>query len=146
MTPTKEVTVREIMTKSPVTMECEDILDLADDIMDLGRIRHLPVLEQGRVVGVLSQRDLFHSVLVKVLGFKHREQKDLMRTIQVREVMSKPVITISPNAPVQQAARLMMEKKIGCLPVVEGERFVGLVTETDILRCWVESKLSCSGG
>lgn len=138
MTSKKEVTVKEIMVKEPVTLECDDILDVADDIMALGRIRHLPILERGRVVGVLSQRDLFHSALVKVLGFKQREQKDLMRTVRVREVMSRPVITISPDAAVKEAARLMMEEKIGCLPVVEGEKFVGVVTETDILRYVVE--------
>ncbi len=134
----REVTVREIMVKEPVTLECDDILDVADDIMTLGRIRHLPVLDKGQVVGVLSQRDLFHSALVKVLGFKHKEQKDLMRTVRVKEVMNKPVITISPEAAVKEAARLMMEKKIGCLPVVEGESFVGVVTETDILRYVVD--------
>ena len=127
-------TVRDIMIKGPVTMGPEDILDVADDIMALGRIRHLPVLQRGQVVGVLSQRDLFHSALVKVLGFKQREQKDLMRTIRVSEVMSQPVITVSPDAPVKEAARLMMAKKIGCLPVVEGGNFIGLVTETDVLR------------
>lgn len=138
MASEKQVTVRTIMAKDAVTLECDDILDVADDIMALGRIRHLPVLDQGRVIGVLSQRDLFHSALVKVLGFEHREQKDLMRTIRVREVMSKPVVTISPAAAVKEAARLMMEKKIGCLPVVEEGSFVGVVTETDILRYLVE--------
>lgn len=128
-----DATVREVMMKGPVTLEADDVLDLADDIMELGRIRHLPILERGRVVGVLSQRDLFHSALVKVLGFKHREKKDLMRAVQVRDVMSRPVVTVSPEAPVKEAARLMTEKKIGCLPVVEGESLVGLVTETDIL-------------
>ncbi len=134
----KKLTVGEIMVTGPVTLECNDVLDVADDIMTLGRIRHLPVLEEGRVVGVLSQRDLFHSALVRLLGFQPREQKDLMRTVRVREVMTKPVITISPEAPVKEAARLMMEKKIGCLPVVDGEKFVGVITETDILRYVVE--------
>ncbi len=138
MTSNIEVTVGDIMVKNPVTLECDDVLNVADDLMVLGRIRHLPILEQGRVVGVLSQRDLFHSALVKVLGFEQREQTDLMRTIRVREVMSHPVITISPDAPVKQAARLMMEEKIGCLPVVREEKFVGMVTETDILRYLVE--------
>lgn len=138
MNANKQLTVSDIMMKNPVTLECDDILDVADDIMTLGRIRHLPILERGRVAGVLSQRDLFHSALVKLLGFEHREQKDLMRTIRVRDVMSYPVITIAPDAPVKQAARLMMEKKIGCLPVVRGEKFVGVVTETDILRYVVQ--------
>ena len=132
------VTVSEIMMKGPVTLESDDVLDLADDIMELGRIRHLPILERGRVVGILSQRDLFRSALVKAMGFKHREQKNLMRTLQVKEVMSRPVVTVSPGASVKEAARLMMEKKIGCLPVGEGGSLVGLVTETDILRYFAE--------
>lgn len=86
------------MMKGPVTLEAEDVLDLADDVMNLGRIRHIPILDGQRVVGVVSQRDLFYSALVKALGFKQREQKDLMRTLRVREVMSKPVITIPPDA------------------------------------------------
>ncbi|MBI2998067.1 MAG: CBS domain-containing protein [Deltaproteobacteria bacterium] len=132
------VKVRDIMMKGPVTLEANDVLDLADDVMNLGRIRHIPIVEGERVVGVVSQRDLFYSALVKALGFKQREQKDLMRTLRVREVMSKPVITIPPDATAKEAARLMAEKKIGCLPVVEGEELVGLVTETDILRYVVD--------
>lgn len=128
------VKVRDIMMKGPVTLEANDVLDLADDVMSLGRIRHIPILAGQRVVGVLSQRDLFYSALVKALGVRHREQKDLMKTLRVSEVMSQPVITISSDATVKQAARLMAEKKIGCLPVVEGEELVGLVTETDMLR------------
>ena len=138
MAQERDVTVREIMMKGPVTLECDDILDIADDVMELGRIRHLPILENGRVVGVLSQRDLFYSALVKLLGFKQREKKDVMRTVRVKDVMSKPVIAISPDVPVKVAAHMMMAKKIGCLPVVEGESLVGLVTETDILRYFVE--------
>lgn len=131
--------VRDIMMKGPVTLEADDVLDLADDVMSLGRIRHIPILSGQRVVGVLSQRDLFYSALVKALGVKHREQKDLMKTLRVRELMSQPVITIPPDATVKQAARLMAQKKIGCLPVVEGEELVGLVTETDML-CYVANR------
>lgn len=130
----KVVKVRDVMMKGPVTLEADDVLDLADDVMSLGRIRHIPIVEGERVVGVVSQRDLFYSALVKALGFKQREQKDLMRTLRVREVMSQPVITVPADVSVKEAARLMAEKKIGCLPVVEGEKLVGLVTEADILR------------
>lgn len=130
----KAMTVREIMMKGAVTLGCEDTLDIADDIMNLGRIRHLPVLDRGRVVGVISQRDLFRSALVKLLGMKSGEQKTLLKSFRVSDVMSRPVVTIAPGSDVREAARLMVEKKIGCLPVVEGEEFVGLVTESDILR------------
>ena len=130
----EETKVQDIMTRDPHTLEADDVLDLADDLMSMARIRHIPILASGKLVGIVSQRDLFFSALVKTLGLQQREQKDLMKTIRARELMSQPVITISPGASVKEAARLMGENKIGCLPVVKGKQFVGIVTETDILR------------
>jgi acetoin utilization protein AcuB len=129
-----EIKVREVMMKGPVTLQSGDILDLANDVMTLGRIRHLPILDNGKVVGVLSQRNLFHSALVTALGIRPKERKELLKAIRVNEVMSAPVITVSPDARLKEAARMMMEKKIGCLPVVENDTLVGLLTESDILR------------
>jgi CBS domain-containing protein len=133
-----DTTVKDIMTKEVSTLGRNDTLDFADDIMTLERIRHLPVLDEGRVVGVVSQRDLFRSALAAALGYGEKAQKRLLRTIRVKEVMSEPAITVSPEAPAKEATRLMLERKIGCLPVVEGRTLVGIVTETDILR-YVES-------
>ncbi len=130
----KNTTVREIMMNSPVTLAPGDTLDLANDIISLGRIRHIPIVEDGRVAGVLSQRDLFGAAVGIVLGLKGKEQKDLLKSFRIKEVMRHPVITISPDASVKEAAQSMAEKKIGCLPVVEGENLVGLVTLTNILR------------
>lgn len=130
----EETKVQDIMTRDPHTLEADDVLDLADDLMSMARIRHIPILAAGKLVGIVSQRDLFFSALVKALGLQQREQKDLMKTIRARELMSRPVITISPGASVKEAARLMGENKIGCLLVVKGKQFVGIVTETDILR------------
>jgi predicted transcriptional regulator len=112
---------------------------MADDIMALDRLRHLPVLDEGRVVGVVSQRDLFRSALAAALGYGERAQKTLLRTIRVKEVMSEPVITVSPEATVKEAAHLMVEHKIGCLPVLQGHTLVGIVTEADVLRHVVSS-------
>lgn len=135
----KESTVGEIMTKAPVTLRSEDILDLADDVMTLGRIRHIPIVEAGRVVGVLSQRDLFRSALAKALGFPYNKRKTLMKAVKIQEVMSSPAITIAASATIKEAGRVMLERKIGCLPVVDGEALTGLVTETDVLRSIVAS-------
>jgi CBS domain-containing protein len=129
-----EIKVSEVMMKGPVTLQSGDILDLANDVMTLGRIRHLPILDNGKVVGVLSQRNLFHSALVTALGIRPKERKELLKAIRVNEVMSAPVITVSPDARLKEAARMMMEKKIGCLPVVENDTLVGLLTESDMLR------------
>jgi CBS domain-containing protein len=126
--------VKEIMAKEVSTLGRNHTVDLADEIMSLERIRHLPVLDDGRVVGVVSQRDLFRSALATALGYGEKAQKRLLRTLRVKEVMREPAITISPDATVKEATRLMLDKKIGCLPVVEGHTLVGIVTETDILR------------
>jgi CBS domain-containing protein len=128
------VPVSEIMIKGPVTLKADDILDLANDIMHLGRIRHIPILEGDKVVGVLSQRNLFQSALVTAMGMRPKERKEYLKAILVRNVMSVPVITVAPDASVKEAARIMVDKKIGCLPVMENDSLVGLVTESDILR------------
>ena len=130
----REATVNEIMATKVSTLGRNDTLDLADEIMTMSRIRHLPVVDGGRVVGVVSQRDLFRSALAAALGYGERAQKILLKSLNVKEVMSEPAITIAPNVTVKEAARQMIEHKIGCLPVVEGYTLVGIVTETDILR------------
>jgi CBS domain-containing protein len=73
------------------------------------------------------------------LGFGRKTTSALIKTITIKEVMTEHVITISPEATVKEAARVMIDKKIGCLPVVEDQKLIGLLTETDILRYVVES-------
>ena len=133
------LTVRDLMAPNPVTLDRNETLDLSETIMNLGRIRHMPVVEDDKVVGLLSQRDLFRSALIVALGFGRKTTSALIKTIRVKEVMSQNVTTIRPDASVKEAARLMIEKKIGCLPVVESDKLVGLITETDILRYVTES-------
>jgi CBS domain-containing membrane protein len=138
MLPT-DARVKDLMTVNVTTLGRNDTLDLADNVMTLDRIRHLPVLDEGRVIGVVSQRDLFRSALATALGYGEKGQKMLLKTLRVKEVMSEPAITIAPEATVKEAARLMVEHKIGCLPVVERATLVGIVTETDVLRYLVNS-------
>jgi CBS domain-containing protein len=131
-------TVKDIMTQNPATLERNETLDLAESVMNLGRIRHMPVVDDGKLVGIVSQRDLFRSALITALGFGRKVTSALIKTIKVKEIMTEKVITIAPNASIKDAARQMIEKKIGCLPVVEEDRLIGLVTETDMLRYVVE--------
>ena len=126
--------VREIMAKNPVALSQNEYLDLAKDIMTLSRIRHFPVVDGGKLVGVVSQRDLYRASLGSVMQYEERTQNEFLRTILVKEIMSHPPVTISPDAPIKDAAHLMIDKKIGCLPVMEGEKLVGLITETDLLK------------
>jgi CBS domain-containing protein len=127
--------VSEVMQKEVVTLRAEDRLDLAEDIMRLGRVRHMPVLEGDRLVGILSNRDLLAASLTRALSFEPSHRRAFMRAIDVRETMTKDVVSVGPDTPLAEAARIMVERQIGCLPVVKGEgRLLGLLTETDLLR------------
>lgn len=134
--------VREIMVKEVATLDINDELSLANDIMRLGRIRHLPVVDGPRLVGIISERDLFRTSLAQALGYGTKATRDLMKTLHIKDVMVSAVITVSPETELCEAVRMMVEKKIGCLPVVESERLVGLITETDIL---VQYLKECGG-
>jgi len=125
--------VRDVMTTDPTTLKRNDKLTLADDIMRLGRVRHLPVVDDdGRVlVGIVSQRDLFRDALAQALGYGRHAQRRILDSLSVKEVMTSEVATISPEASLAEAARLLTDRKIGCLPVVDGGRLVGILTEGD---------------
>ena len=130
-------TVRDIMTAEVTTLGRNDSLLLAKDIMNLGRVRHFPVVDDDEVVGVVSQRDLYKASLGSVMKYGEKAQRTFLEGIAVKEVMVDP-LTIPPGASVQEAARLMLENKIGCLPVLDGSQLVGIVTETDMLQLVVE--------
>jgi len=127
--------VSELMHREVVTLQQGERLDLADDIMRLGRIRHLPVLNGEVLVGILSSRDLLAASLSKALDFEPEQRRAFMRSVEAKEVMSLDVDTASPDDRVMDAGRRMLRRKIGCLPVVdENGSFLGLLTETDLLR------------
>jgi CBS domain-containing protein len=120
-----------------VTVSVTERLSTVEDIMTLGRVRHMPVVHGGRLVGVLSQRDLLRASLSELGSFGTETRRAFLHAIEIAQVMSAPPITIDPDASIQLAARLMADHRIGCLPVVdEAEELVGLVTETDVLH-WV---------
>lgn len=125
--------VRDIMVKEVATLDVNDELSLANDIMRLGRIRHLPVVDGPRLVGIISERDLFRSSLAQALGYGSRDTRDMMKKLKIKDVMVPGAITIAPDAELREAVHLMVDHKIGCLPVVDQDRLVGLITETDIL-------------
>jgi CBS domain-containing protein len=116
------------------TLGRNDALSIADDVMRLGRIRHLPVVDDGQLVGIVSQRDLFRGALARALGYGAHAQQKLLGQLLVKEVMTNDPVTIAPDAPLAEAARLMLERKIGCVVVVEGGRVVGILTESDFVK------------
>ena len=118
--------VSDIMTKKPVALDESDDLALANVIFHFGRFRHLPVLRGEKVVGLLSQRDYLRAMA--------RADRSGEATL-AGDVMSRPVERVLPSTPLLRALRLMIRKKYGCLPVVNGRgALVGIVTETDATR------------
>jgi len=132
---TKPRSVADIMRKDFVSLQEGDRLDFAEDVMRLGRIRHLPVLQQGRLAGIVSQRDLLAHSLSRTLDFDPQDRRSFLKSVDVSEAMTREVVTVDPGTSLEEAARLLIRHQIGCLPVVGSEGVpVGLVTETDLLR------------
>jgi CBS domain-containing protein len=132
--------VRDWMTSEIASVRRNDKLSIADDVMRLGRIRHMPVLDDRSddLVGIVSQRDLFRGALAGALGYGEHAQQRVMGTLVIKEIMSTDPVTTTPDTPLADAARVMLARKIGCLPVVEDGRLVGILTESDFLRFAVE--------
>ncbi|MDC0748517.1 CBS domain-containing protein [Polyangium mundeleinium] len=126
--------VREIMSTPVTTLEPDDNLAFAEELMTVERVRHLPVLDGDVLVGILSHRDIVaasESILKKPAADQDLERK---RKASVREVMRKSVDTIGLDEDAADAADLMLTEKIGCLPVVdESRRLLGIVTDADFM-------------
>ncbi len=128
--------VRDIMETKLVTISASERLSMVEDIMRLGRVRHMPVVQAGRLVGVVSERDLLRASLSVLSEHRDAERRMFLHVVEISRVMSAPPIVVAPDATIREAALLMADRKIGCLPVVMGDELLGMVTETDVLR-WV---------
>lgn len=139
--------VSEVMSHDVVTIGAAESCREAVARMHRARVRHLPVVSgSGRLEGIVTDRDLRHQLFApgvfKDLGTVPVEA--LLATVPVRAVMSAPVVTVRPGDDLQAAARLMQERKVGSLPVVDGDAVVGVLTETDLLRRIVLADAQCT--
>lgn len=127
--------VKDIMSRDVKVVHRNDQLAVADELMRNERIRHLVVLDADALpCAVLSQRDFYRGALLRALGFGGRAEDRVLKQVVVKEAMSGELYTTTPEAPAAEAARLMIEKRVGCLPVIEDGKLVGIVTETDLVR------------
>jgi CBS domain-containing protein len=126
--------VKEIMSTDVVVVERNDDLSRVEDLMVTKKLRHVPVVENGELVAVVSQRDLFKAMMSSTMGYGEKAQKAYLHSVRVKEIMTYPVVTVAPDTTVGDAAQLMLQKGIGCLPVLDGSQLVGIVTKTDLLR------------
>ena len=130
-----ELRVRDFMTPNVVTVRPDDTISRAYELMLDNRFRHLVVVDgDGDLVGLLTHRDLLRHALIERSDLPLSLQRGILIRIRVEEVMTTEVETAEPGQWLQEAAVVMFENKYGCLPVVEGSRVVGILTEADFVR------------
>ena len=130
-----ERTVSELMNRDVVTVGRNDSLTVAEQTMVAGEFRHLPVLnEDGELAGIVSHRDIYHSAFVKALGHGVAAKNKMFDMLLVKEVMSEHIISTTADAPLSEAATTMLEHKVGCLPVLDQGKLVGILTESSFVR------------
>lgn len=131
--------VRELMTGAPITVSPETPVFDARQTMMRERIRHLLVTEHHRLVGIVTDRDIRLNLPSQATSLSVWEMNYLLAQLTVDKVMTTAVIIIGPDLEAREAARLMLEHKIGALPVLDGEHLIGIVTETDVLRAFARA-------
>jgi len=140
----RAILVENVMSTDVFTLGRNDKLSVADDLMKQRRIRHIPVLNSdGELCGILTQRDLFRGILLKSLGYGSRAEQKLLDSLSIKDAMRDEVLTISPESTLSDAAELMLSNKVGCLPVVDGEQLVGMISEADFVKQFTRSHAQC---
>jgi CBS domain-containing protein len=135
----KQWLVKDWMTSDPVTVDPRATLPAAYHLMKLNRIRRLPVVDDaGRLIGIVTLGDIREARPKETETLNIWELHFKVAGLEVRDFMTPQPITVTPDTPIQQAARLMLQHKIGGLPVVDAGHLVGIITESDIFRLLVE--------
>ena len=130
--------VERRMKPNPITVSPADSFRRAMTLIRQRGIRHLPVVEGGQLVGIVTDRDLRQASPSPATSLEIHELHYLLEKITVREIMTTKVHTVTPETPIEEAARLMLQHKIGGLPVLRSGLLVGILTETDILTAFVD--------
>ena len=130
--------VKNRMTTEVITLDPDQTLLKAMTLIQQKRIRHLPVVKAGKVVGIVTERDVRKAGASDSSSLSVFELNYLMDQIKVSNFMTKKVITVAPDEPIEAAAKLIYDHKIGALPVVDQNQLVGLITKSDILETFIE--------
>ena len=134
------------MTKKIFVVSPDDYLSEAMAIMRDQRVRHLPVLKNGKLKGIISDRDIKEYSPSKATALDVYELHYLLAKTKIKEIMKTRVVSTTPDTPIEEAAMLMMDENIGCLPVVDGGNVVGIISDKDIFRALVDITGVRSGG
>ncbi len=130
--------VGERMSKPVITISPDMTLPDAINLLKTERIRRAPVVKDGKLVGIVSDKDLINASPSPATSLSIWEMNYLLSKIKVSEVMTKNVLTVTEDTPIEQAARIMADNKIGGLPVLNNGQVVGIITETDLFKIFIE--------
>jgi acetoin utilization protein AcuB len=131
--------VKDWMTREPLVITPKTSVEEAIHTMRQNRVRHLPVVKDGDIlVGIITQTDVLQASPSPATSLSVWEINFLLAKMQVRDAMTKEVIVVEEECPLEEAALVMAQHKIGCLPVVHGQRLVGIITETDLFNLFTE--------
>jgi acetoin utilization protein AcuB len=131
--------VKHRMTPTPFTVTTDTSVKEALELLDQHPFRHLPVIDaDGNLQGVVTNRSLLLSSPTSATTLSVFEVDYILSHTKIGQVMSSPAIAVGPDLPLEEAARLMIDHRIGCLPVTEGKKLVGIISDTDIFRVFVE--------
>lgn len=131
--------VRDRMTPNPICGRPDMPVTEAQKLMRDRRIRHLPVVDEGgALVGLITQRSLLRALPSDVSHFSRFEVSYVLAKIKVREVMVHDVLTVGEDTALEEAARIMADRKLGCLPVMQGDTLVGIITDNDVFTIMVD--------
>jgi len=133
------VLVKERMSRNPITIRPETVVTEAQALMKREKIHHLPVTDkEGRLVGIVTEKDLLYASPSPATTLSVYEMTSLLAKLKVEKVMSPKVITVPEDTPLEEAARIMADGNIGGLPVMRDRTLVGIITESDLFRIFIE--------
>lgn len=131
--------VKDRMTTDPITIRSDTSLKEALDLVRSQHFRHLPVVDEaGGLIGITTEKDLVYAAPSSDLSLSVFEIDYLLSRTSVEQIMKRELVTVSPDLPIEEAARVMIDHRIGCLPVVAEGELVGIISDTDIFRTFVE--------
>ncbi|MFB2863859.1 CBS domain-containing protein [Aeromonas sp. MdU4] len=131
--------IRDIMTTRVATVSMDDRLNVVRDIFEQAHFRHLLVLEEGELVGVISDRDLFRAISPYLDSEAEMTRDTETLAKRAHQIMSRQLITIAPTLSVRAGVKLMLENNVSCLPVLENGALVGIISWKDFLKVALES-------
>ena len=131
----EKLRVKDVMSTDLITLNEDETLDLVEQVMRLGRVRHLPVTRSSELVGLVTHRDLLRASISALADIGEDERQEMMSRVQVRDIMNADIRTVDPEMPLMQAAGILLDNRYGCLPVVNERGMLdGILTEADFLR------------